>query len=290
MPEYPVNFQTNPNNDIVNQEETFFFGQKALKNSVSVSKVGGKGLESSCRLIQTVKANGAGGYDTETDGSQTCWGVKYNYTLLSQEPHIYNPTFTGTQITYYTYKDGEINIRIAWTAYTEAPPSPEKIVTPAVVTPPIEEPTSGGGSITPTVIENTITETIPVQTEEKWIQTQTILHEGFKIHSISSFLKNKIDKRQIDSLQNIRNNCIPDRDHAKRIGHKAIYDSRKDNQYEPSIVPNYKLVPLTPINLYIPILYLNPRKTITDGVIFNNNCNDTQMILSCRFSKKEIIP
>ncbi len=276
MPEIPLKFKTDPEKDISSKQETFYFGQKAVKDTVGVSKIGGSGLESYCSKVGTL------GDKTESDGTVTCKGVRYSYTIKSQQKSTYYPTFTGVPVDSYTYHEGEIEIRIAWETYTAPPPEASNTGTGQVILePPPEEP-AGIASITPQVIEQTEAKMKPMTTEE-WIEQQKILRNGFNIKCVSKDYK-KIDGREIKSKIKIVNNVIPDREHAYKIGKKAIEDSRKDLEIPTKIVPNFKLKPLMPMNITVP--FLGTRKTKIEGMELNNEYNSVTMEILVKSSRR----
>jgi hypothetical protein len=278
MPEIPLKFKSDPEGDISKQEE-FYFGQKAVKDTVGVSKINGSGLESSCSKIGTLEDK------TESDGTVTCKGVRYSYSIKSQQKSTYYPTFTGTPVDSYTYKEGEIEIRIAWETYTAPPPEPSGTNNQVIFEPPSTPPTGEPASITPQVIEQTVSK-MQTMTTEEWIEQQRILRDGFNIKCVNKYYKNYIDKRLIKSKIKIVNNVIPDREHARKIGKKAIEDSRKDLEIPVSIVPNFKLKPLMPMNITVP--FLGKRKTKIEGMEFNNECSSVTMEILVKSSRRPV--
>ncbi|MEQ8225451.1 MAG: hypothetical protein ABRQ37_24240 [Candidatus Eremiobacterota bacterium] len=276
MPEIPLKFKTDPEKDISGKQEEFYFGQKAVKDTVGVSKTGGSGLESYCSKVGTL------GDKTETDGTVTCKGVRYSYTIKSQQKSTYYPTFTGTPVDSYTYHEGEIEIRIAWETYTAPPPEANNTGTGQVILePPSSEPAEVA-SITPQVIEQTEAKMKPMTTEE-WIEQQKVLRDGFNVKFVHKHYKN-IDKREIKSKTKIVNNVIPDREHAYKIAKKAIEDSRKDLEIPVHIVPNFKLKPLMPMNITVP--FLGTRKTKIEGMELNNEYNSVTMEILVKSSRR----
>lgn len=279
MPEIPLKFKTDPEKEIVDRQEEFYFGQKAVKDTVGVSKIGGSGLESYCSKVGTL------GDKTESDGTVTCRGVRYSYSIKSQQKSTYYPTFTGTPVDSYTYKEGEIEIRIAWETYTAPPPEANNNTGSQVILEPPEIPPTGEiASITPQVIEQTEAKMKTLTTEE-WIEQQKVLRNGFNIKFVYKHYKN-IDKREIKSKTKIVNNVIPDREHAYKIARKAIEDSRKDLEIPVSIVPNFKLKPLMPMNITVP--FLGTRKTKIEGMELNNECTSVTMEILVKSSRRPV--
>lgn len=277
MPEsQSLKFSANPEKDLVNETGDFYFGQRAIKAQVFVMKLEGTGLESSCALD--------GYLGTKTiDGVVTCIGVRYRYSIKSQQFIPIVTTFTlppagnGSNL----YIEGSITIQIKWESFTEAPPV--IIVDNNVNIDPVLEPDEDlEGTITPPeVIESPLPQTVA-----EWRELQVVLKDGFNLRYIDVTDRDTISHREIKSENIIINACIPDRDHALRIAKKAIWDSMKNISYSPNIAPIFSFTPFMLVNVYISFYYLTPKTTKISGITFNNSKDNVQYIVETKCSKR----
>jgi hypothetical protein len=251
MPDIDFKYASDPTQDLASIPIQCYFGQRAISETVAVNKISSTGMYSNVEKSILLG-------EKEVNGIDTCLGVSFSYTLLSQQVHHIDPlSFSyaaGARAT-TTYVPGEINIKVSWDTKL-----PEMGEVASGTTP------STGGTSVP---------------DNSTIERIVILKNGFSLKCRNIKDIQTYGNGEIRSESDYSNNLIPDMDHAERIGKNLILNSMKNLNIAVNAVPNFGIKLRQYVRVPVSYLFYSENLKV-EGLEFFNNGADQAFIIHTR--------
>lgn len=251
MPDIDFKYVSDPTKDLASIPIQCYFGQRAISETVAVNKISSTGMYSNVEKGILLG-------EKEIDGIDTCLGVTFIYTLLSQQVSQVDPlnfSYAAGARSSVTYVPGEINIKVSWDTKT-----PEMRQTKSSSS----LPTSG--------------EAIP---DNSTVDRIVIIKDGFSLKCRNIKDIQTYGNGEIRSESDYSNNLIPDMDHGQRIGKNLIFNSMKNLNIAVNTVPNFGIKLRQYVRVPVSYLFYSENLKV-EGLEFSNNGAEQAFIIHTR--------
>lgn len=251
MPDIDFKYASDPTKDLASIPIQCYFGQRAISETVAVNKISSTGMYSNVEMSILLG-------EKEIDGIDTCLGVTFIYTLLSQQVSQVDPlnfSYAAGARSSVTYVPGEINIKVSWD--TKIPEMGQTKSSNSL-------PTSG--------------EAIP---DNSTVDRIVIIKDGFSLKCRNIKDIETYGNGEIRSESDYSNNLIPDMDHGQRIGKNLILNSMKNLNIAVNTVPNFGIKLRQYVRVPVSYLFYSENLKV-EGLEFFNNGADQAFIIHTR--------
>lgn len=251
MPDIDFKYASDPTKDLASIPIKCYFGQRAISETVAVNKISSTGMYSNVEKSILLG-------EKEIDGIDTCLGVTFIYTLLSQQVSQVDPlnfSYAAGARSSVTYVPGEINIKVSWD--TKIPEMGQTKSSSSL-------PTSG--------------EAIP---DNSTVDRIVIIKDGFSLKCRNIKDIQTYGNGEIRSESDYSNNLIPDMDHGQRIGKNLILNSMKNLNIAVNTVPNFGIKLRQYVRVPVSYLFYSENLKV-EGLEFSNNGAEQAFIIHTR--------
>lgn len=251
MPDIDFKYVSDPTKDLASIPIQCYFGQRAVSETVAVNKTSATGMYSNVEKSILLG-------EKEIDGIDTCLGVTFIYTLLSQQVSQVDPlnfSYAAGARSSVTYVPGEINIKVSWDTKT----------------PEMGQTKSSSSLPTPG-------EAIP---DNSTVDRIVIIKDGFNLKCRNIKDIQTYGNGEIRSESDYSNNLIPDMDHGQRIGKNLIFNSMKNLNIAVNTVPNFGIKLRQYVRVPVSYLFYSENLKV-EGLEFSNNGAEQAFIIHTR--------